>query len=73
VTRVIVKVQVSVTGNEGSRVLIYTYGFAQSWEGEASAQILELMRGRKTAFLWAEVGPHDTLGLTSEEAPWQAW
>lgn len=71
--KVIVKVQVSVAGNEGPQVLIYTKGRAQMWQGEVSSEIREQMRGRAKAFFYAETGLDGYLGLTKEEAPWQQW
>lgn len=78
----IVKVQLSRQTSAASRqVLVYDEAREFTYQGDASAEILELMGDRDKAFFDAEAKPTIDVGTRElsyalsigAEAPWQEW
>lgn len=69
----IVKVQVSLFASKGipQQVLIYNRERDIQWQGEASKEILELMKGENKKYFYATLV--DTKINLSHEADWQKW
>ena len=68
----IVKVQISVAGNRGKRVLIYNKHQSVRWQDAASKEVLALMDGEPKKFFEASINSAGKIILDAE-ADWQDW
>jgi hypothetical protein len=73
-TKEIVKVQISLFSSEPTaQVLVYNESRSHLYEGDAPAEIVELMDGEPKKFFWANMPKEKGFIELLKEAPWQDW
>jgi len=68
----IVKVQLSIGGNRGRRILAYDKKRKFEYEGPADEELVRLLGGKAKQFYWAYVDHQKQIQLQGV-APWQEW
>ncbi len=72
--KVIVKVQLSLaTSHDKQQVLVYDEDHKNSYEGDASPEIIKAMDGEVKKFFYAIFPTKPGMIDMFEEAPWQDW